>query len=92
MDSGAEVFLLEHVHSLPDGEDSVKTIGIYSTRGAAEKAIERLKRQPGFCDTPDGFCIDIYILDMDGWSDGFVTIVHHDADGSQELDESERAQ
>jgi homoserine kinase type II len=74
MDPDIEVFLLEHIHSLPHGEESVKTIGIYSTHEAAQEAIERLRRQPGFRDTPDGFCIDRYILGMDGWSEGFVTV------------------
>jgi hypothetical protein len=69
-----EVFLLEHVHVLDDGEESVKTIGIYSTREKAQQAVERLGLQPGFRDAPDGFVIDLYWVDQDCWEDGYVTL------------------
>jgi hypothetical protein len=74
-----DVFLVEHTHVLDDGEESVKTIGIYSTREKAEQAIERLRLRPGFCDAPDGFVIDLYWVDQDGWEGGYVTLT-----GSQE--------
>ena len=86
MDSDVEVFLLEHIHALSHGDASVKTIGIHSTYRAAEEAIERLRLQPGFCATPEDFCIDRYILDMDGWCEGFVTVRH----STSEMDEEER--
>jgi hypothetical protein len=69
-----EAFLVEHVHVLEDGEESVKTIGIYSTRRAAQLAVERLCLQPGFRDTPEGFNIDLYWLDQDCWQDGYTTV------------------
>lgn len=72
------VFLLEHVHR--DGDEDVKSIGIYRSREAAEEAVARLKSQPGFRDHPgivedgSGFYINRYELDMDHWSEGFVTV------------------
>ena len=69
-----EVFLVEHLHFLEDGEESVKTIGIYSTREKARQAVERLRMQPGFRDAPDGFVIDLYWIDQDGWEGGYITL------------------
>ena len=68
------VFLLQHSYEMPDtGEQETKTIGIYSTREMAEKAIARLVKQPGFKDLPDYFNIDEYEVDKDHWQDGFYT-------------------
>jgi homoserine kinase type II len=64
-------FLLRHER--PDTED-VKVIGIYSSDVQARAAIERLRQQPGFCDYPDGFCIDAYELDKDHWTEGFLDL------------------
>lgn len=69
-----EVFLVQHVHLLDEGEEDVKTIGIYSTREAAQQAVERLRCQPGFRDTPEGFTIDLYWVNQDGWEEGYVTV------------------
>jgi hypothetical protein len=74
MDAHTEVFLVEHVHVLEDGEESVKTIGIYSSREAAQQAVDRSRLQPGFRDTPEAFTIDPYWLDQDCWQDGYVTV------------------
>ena len=74
MDAHTEVFLVEHVHTLDDGEEDVKVIGIPSTREAAAHAVERLRLQPGFRDAPEGFTIDLYWLDQDGWAEGYVTV------------------
>jgi homoserine kinase type II len=71
------VFLLQHLHLHPNGEEDVSCIGIYRTREAAEAAVARLKSQPGFRDNPgivedgSGFYIDRYKLDQDNWSEGF---------------------
>ncbi len=73
MASHVDVFVLEHLHVLDDGEENVKFIGVYSTRDAAQDAIARLRLQPGFCNTPDGFLIDLYQLDQDNWAEGYVT-------------------
>jgi hypothetical protein len=69
-----DLFVVQHLHVLEDGEECVKLIGIYSSQAAAQKAVDRLKLQPGFRDTPDGFSIDPYSLDEDNWTDGYVTV------------------
>ena len=69
------VFVLQHEHELPTGGKDVKFIGVYSSQAAAEAACARLRRQPGFSESPDGFSIDRYPLDQDHWTEGFVTIL-----------------
>ncbi len=78
MSSGKDIFVVQHLHVHEDGEEDVKFIGVYSSREVAEGAVDRLKLQPGFCDTPDGFSIDLYRLDEDNWTDGYATIHHSD--------------
>lgn len=56
------VFLLRHVHRLPDREDE-KLIGIYSSLLKAAQAVENAKLLPGFKDHPDGFYTVDYVLD-----------------------------
>lgn len=78
------VFIVQHLHTLPNGEDDVKMIGAYKSLDAAKAAVDRVKGQQGFCDNPQvvnpeidddpqGFYIDEYLLDMDHWEDGFIT-------------------
>jgi len=69
-----DLFVVEHLHVLKDGDESIKLIGVYSSQEAAQKAADRLRLRPGFCDTPDGFSIDRYSLDEDNWTDGYVTV------------------
>jgi hypothetical protein len=78
-----EVFLVQHVHILDDGEEDVTVIGIYSTSEMAQRAVQRLRLRPGFSDAPDGFSIDLYWVDQDGWEDGYVTLT-----GSRETEQS----
>jgi hypothetical protein len=79
------VFVLQHVHILPSGEEDVKLIGVYRSVDAARSAVERLRVQPGFSDHPrivdplhdddvQGFHMDEYALDEDNWSEGYVTV------------------
>jgi len=68
-----DVFVMLHAHEVDDSEE-VKMVGVYSTEDAAKSAIERLRRQPGFCDTTDGFHVDRYCLDEDHWAEGFVSL------------------
>lgn len=80
------VFLVQHLHTLADGCEDLKIIGIYSTKEAAFSAIEKVKTQPGFSECPqlrepsvdenvvDGFYIDEYTLDEDHWTDGYLTV------------------
>jgi hypothetical protein len=78
------VFLLQHLHRLPGGEDDVKTLGIYSSRTSAMSAVDRFRKMPGFRDTPqmadtsspglaEGFYLDESELDQDSWSEGYET-------------------
>lgn len=67
-----DVYVLHHARELEDGSEDVKLIGVYASLAAAQMAITRLKRQPGFRDTPDGFHIDKYPLDKDHWEEGFI--------------------
>lgn len=73
-----DVFILQHVHTFDDDTEDVKFIGVYSSQTPAMAAIERLRRQPGFCDTPEGFSIDHCTMDVDYWTEGFVTIEPND--------------
>ena len=69
-----KVYVLQHVHSLEDGAEDVKFIGVYSSRENALATIARLSRAPGFSDAPEGFCIDEYQVDKDQWVEGYSTI------------------
>jgi rRNA processing protein Krr1/Pno1 len=46
------VFVVQHMHVLPSGEDDVKLVGVYQSLEAARSAVERLRTQPGFRDHP----------------------------------------
>ena len=78
------VFIVQHLHTLPQGEADIKIIGIYRSIVAARAAVDKVKGQAGFCDHPNlvnpesdddsqGFYIDEYVLDKDHWEDGFTT-------------------
>jgi hypothetical protein len=68
------VWILQHVHAFDDGHQDVKMIGVFTTEELAQKAIERVKRQPGFRDLPQGFDISELELDRIGWQEGYITI------------------
>lgn len=56
-----------------DGDD-LKILGIFSSEAAAERVIERARKQPGFRDEPDCFLVTPYTLDeSDQWTEGFVS-------------------
>jgi hypothetical protein len=63
------------VHSLDDGAEDVKFIGVYSSHENAQAAVGRLGRAPGFSEAQAGFHIDEYQLDKDQWVEGFSTLV-----------------
>jgi hypothetical protein len=48
-------------------------IGVYSSRQTAEEAVRKLRELSGFRDHPDGFHVESYQLDLDHWTEGFVT-------------------
>jgi len=66
------VYVLHHSHTLADGSDEVKLIGVFSASELADAAVVRLKAQPGFAAHPEGFEIDAYPVDATFWGDGFV--------------------
>jgi hypothetical protein len=78
------VFVLQHVHTLPGGEEDIKLVGVYSSEALALKAVARVSSQPGFRDDPvvidpdsekmAGFQIENYVIDVDHWTEGFVTV------------------
>jgi hypothetical protein len=79
------VFIVQHLHVLPNAEQDVKLIGVYRSLEAARLAVERLRIQPGFRDHPQivdtqedadesGFHVKEYELDTDHWSEGYVTL------------------
>lgn len=68
------VYVVQHVHLLPTGEEDVKLIGVYSTLERAEAAVSRAKARRGFAEAVDGFSIGRYALDEDHWTEGYVTV------------------
>jgi len=81
----SSIFVLHHVHLIPEGDEDIKLLGVYSSRVAAESAVSRFNTKDGFRDLPnvvapgsdsdEGFHITEYTLDEDvqGWADGYVT-------------------
>jgi hypothetical protein len=70
MEKTKSVFLVWHTN--PKNNDE-KFIGVYSTRDNARKAIQPLKKQSGFRDSPRKFKISEQQLDRTWWTEGFVT-------------------
>jgi hypothetical protein len=65
------LFVVQHAYELPNGEDEVKFVGVYSSEIRAQEAVHRLSNLSGFRDHPDGFHIDPYEIDKDYWTEGF---------------------
>lgn len=72
----ATMAVLWHVHAMPDGHEDTKLNGVYSTDQKAEQAIERLRAQPGFRDSPDSFEMSDYEVDKDYWAEGFSPMLN----------------
>jgi len=68
------VWIVSHVREFEDGHEDVKHIGVFTSRELAERALEKVKDQPGFRDCPEGFSVDEWRLNQIGWSEGYVTI------------------
>lgn len=68
------VFILWHTHVDPGGNEDEKLIGVYATRGDAERAKDRTAMLPGFSSNPDGFEIDEHVVGKDEWTEGFQTV------------------
>ncbi len=77
------VFLLWHIHKLPEQEDDEKLLGVYSSKKMAEEKIkEKYKLLPGFKEPSGEFIIDEYGIDQDDWEEGFVTVYSKDTNKS----------
>jgi hypothetical protein len=68
-----DVYLVQHTHEFEDGSESIKTIGIYSSRSEADAAVARASMWEGFRQYRDGFSVDRYTVDEDNWVSGFFT-------------------
>jgi len=68
-----EVFMLWHIHEIPDGEDDAKLIGVYATAEDAEAAKLRVQAKPGFRDLPEGFLVSPYTVGQDHWTEGYIS-------------------
>ncbi len=64
-------YLLEHTYVTRDGTEESKRIGVYLSEGDARAAAVRLRAAPGFCDYPDSFVVQRYVVDVDYWTNGF---------------------
>ena len=67
-------FVVHHVRQFSDGREDVKLIGVYASQARAQQAVDRFRPLAGFCDYPNGFSIDRYIVDHDHWTEGFKTL------------------
>ena len=69
-----KVYLLYHIYNDDDDDVETKLIGVYSSQNLATEAIDRLKSKPGFSTYPSGFQIFEKRVDLDGWTEGFITV------------------
>lgn len=67
-------YVLQHLREMPDGEESVKMLGVFSTERGGRAAIKLYRKLPGFKKHPDGFYLDQYSMDEMQWTSGFVTL------------------
>jgi hypothetical protein len=65
------VYFLQHGYELPNGQDVVKEIGVYSTYKKAKEARERFKDLPEFKKYKDGFHIGKWKFGEHEWEEGF---------------------
>lgn len=66
------VYVVQHENHLND--DDIKFIGVFESEQSALKAVESLCLVSGFSQTPDGFSIERYEIDIIHWQEGFVTL------------------
>lgn len=71
MSEQSDVVVLWHVREI-DGDEDAKLVGVYSDHESADAAILRKLAQPGFSEYPEGFSKDVYRINEDAWSEGFV--------------------
>lgn len=79
------VYLVQHLHVHKNGNEDIKTIGIYSSVKNAKSAIKKISKKSGFSDFPSmidpmkenegsGFYIDRIAINVTSWQDGFDTV------------------
>ena len=68
-----DVFLVHHTKPLPDDEEDVKLLGVFSSEEKAQHTVDFARSLPGFSETPDCFSIDKYQVDRRAWTEGFIT-------------------
>jgi hypothetical protein len=68
------VYVVQHSHPTPWGEDETKFIGVFGTKRFASNAVRRLRKQPGFKRWPKHFFIDACLVNSTSWSEGFITV------------------
>ncbi len=67
-----KVYLLWHCYPEEEHDDNTKLLGVYSSKGLAERKItEKYATLPGFDRGEGEFIIDAMVVDEDQWSDGF---------------------
>lgn len=69
-----EVYVLQHSYALQNGCDETKLLGVFSSEDKAQQAIEMYRTLPGFCEHPQDFHLDKYLVDETCWTEGFCTI------------------
>lgn len=69
-----EVYVLQHSYALQNGCDETKMLGVFSSAEKAQEAIEIYKTLPGFCEHPQDFHLDKYLVDERCWAEGYCTI------------------
>ncbi|MGV8040648.1 MAG: hypothetical protein AB2L07_11390 [Thermoanaerobaculaceae bacterium] len=68
------VYVLLHSHEIQEDKEDIKLIGVYSSAERGRESITRLSSQPGFRESPEGFHLEPYEVDVDNWTEGFATV------------------
>lgn len=66
-----KVYLLFHEYEV-DGDEDLKVLGVFSSRAAAEAAVDKYRKLDGFSLYPNEFHIDGYELNVEHWTSGFM--------------------
>ncbi|MCB9742634.1 MAG: hypothetical protein H6740_08545 [Alphaproteobacteria bacterium] len=68
------VYVLVHERALPQGGEDTKIVGVFSSKELGEDAMTLAKAREGFRDHPDGFHLDLMVVDKTYWEEGFITV------------------
>mgnify|MGYP001024046581 CR=1 FL=1 len=66
------VILLWHVRGEDAFSDDNNLIGVFSSVESVERAIQRLRKKPGFADFPFGFTCQEYDVDKEYTVEGYI--------------------